>query len=723
MLLSSLNKKGGGNVSNTIGDTFALDSIVFLSLFVIFICAFIFVVTLLNQKMKEQRMMKGAIFEKLLDPIIVINESGHVVEMNPIAYKWFSAHLLGRSIKTIFPHLQLVDLIVGQRTEQVIHDFKGQEKTVELTISAVETETVKEYLFYMRNITEQKEYWNELIETNERYERLFHSSPLAIVVHRGGKIVSVNEETLRIIGVKNREELVDHGLNGFVIEEDQEMVRQAINQFEENGISESLVNEVRIRHSAGNLLHLETKSNIIRIKGEKYIQTILKDITEEQKAAETLIYTAYRDQLTGLPNKVVLDTVGKNMIKRAKKYDIPLAMVYMDIDRFRFVNETYGHELGDLLLKEVVKRVQSIMGPSAILARYGSNGFLLLMRYEQQEEVINLTTVILTRIQLPFHFNDLELFVSISMGVSLYPKNALTLELLIRQAEAAMYHTKKHNHRHIAFYETAMKQSNTRKMMLENELHQAVQNEELELYYQPKVDIQHQTISAMEALLRWNHPRLGQISPEEFIPIAEETGLIVPISEWVLKTACLQNKRWQQAGIGPMRVAVNISSVEFGEDLFISKVMKALKEADLHPMYLELEITESVAIKTIDVVIEKLNLLKGLGVYLSIDDFGSGYSSLSYIKKFPINALKIDRLFIRDVMHSKEEIAIVEAIITLAKSLELEVVAEGVETKDQVKLLNQAQCDEIQGYYFSKPVSAREFERSYQTLLTHIKAI
>ncbi|WP_110111593.1 EAL domain-containing protein [Bacillus sp. CGMCC 1.16541] len=664
-----------------------------------------------SRNFRRQRLFKEAIFTSLMDPIIVVNREGMVVDMNTEGEKWFSSQVINQPISTILPDVEDLHALAGNRIEHTLTLQGGAVKWIELTVLVVETN----YLVSMRDITPQKEFSTDLQEVNNRYQQLFDASPLPIVVHRLGKIVSVNQETLRIVGTTTKDEAIGRDVTEFFRKEERPFIQQLIDELTNGELTRGdIVREITILNDEEKQLVLETKSNVIYIKGVTYIQTILRDVTDERKAYEARLHTTYEDRLTGLPNAAFFHTIAKNRMERAKREDMSLGVMVIDLDRFRFFNDTYGREFGDLIIKKIVKRIQQEISSHDLLASFGTDGFLVMVQNGEKEAVRTLGKQILTRIQQPFHLDQVEVFLSASIGVSVYPQNSVNLDTLIRQAEMAMYHTKRMGRNNLTLYEPSIQQADTRKMMIEDHLHRAIANEEFELHYQPKIYVNTGEIAAVEALIRWNHPVLGQVSPAEFIPIAEETGLIVPISEWVLQTACRQNKQWQDQGMPWMRVAVNISSVEFGEEDFVKKVVDILDETKLDPCYLELEITESVAIKNIGIVIEKLRKLKQVGVYISIDDFGSGYSSLSYIKKLPINALKVDRSFIQDLRMDETEATIVKAIITIAKSLKLDVVAEGVEQEEQVHILKKEQCDEIQGYYFSKPLRVEEFEQAYQ---------
>ncbi|UNL85812.1 EAL domain-containing protein [Priestia koreensis] len=697
--------------------------VIMFTVFIILLLVLMFVANFMNRHISDERLIKGAIFSSSIDPMIITNNEGRILDLNTSAREiFYTKSWLGEQIQEMLPSSHDFHQLIGKRIELDVRIEKNEWKTVEITVTEIHTEQLPEYLVYIRDITAQRYYEEDLQETNDRYQQLFNSSPLAIIVHRHGEIISANEESLKIVGTMHEYEVVGHSILQFIAPEQVGKVERMIKNLLKGEIDHNaLLKEIKIHNMQGDELYIETRSNVIKMRGMFYVQTIIKDITETRKVKNSVRYIDYQDELTGLPNGGLFNTLAHNMLEKAKKEKTSVSVLLIDLDRFRYVNEQYGRDVGDQLLKEVVKRIKKLLVANDILSRFGSDNFLLVTSGLTRNEVHSLAKDMLEAIQEVFFIEGESISLSASIGVSLFPKNSLVLNTLIRQADLAMYHTKKHGRNNLSFYEATMKTTDTRQMMIEQGLRKAIKKNELELHYQPKVSLQNHQIVGLEALIRWNHPTLGQISPGEFIPVAEETGLIIQITEWALRTACAQNKKWQEEGKKKMRVAVNISSVDFGEESFIHTVQKVLKETNLDPRYLELEITESVAIKNIDIVVEKLNTLQGLGIFISIDDFGSGYSSLSYIKKLPIDSLKIDRSFIKDIQESYKEAKIVKAIIGLAQSLNLSVVAEGVELAEQAALLQREQCDEVQGFYFSKPLSVGDLEELFFDIEAQVK--
>jgi diguanylate cyclase (GGDEF)-like protein/PAS domain S-box-containing protein len=468
----------------------------------------------------------------------------------------------------------------------------------------------------------------------------------------------------------------------------------------------------------GEMVPFELRATPIRKDSKTVaVQAILRNITERRQSEEKIISMAYYDALTDLPNRYLFKDRLKQAIVSAKQYKRLVAILFLDLDNFKRINDTLGHEMGDQLLQSVSKRlVNFVRGSDTIarvieseladtVARLGGDEFtILLTEISHSEDAAKVAQRILDLFSKPFKISETELFISSSIGISICPDNGDDIDALLKNADTAMYHAKDEGRNNFQFYTESMNVAIFERFTLENELRMAMESGELLLYYQPQVDMRERTIFGVEALVRWNHPEKGLLSPKTFIPLAEDTGLIVPIGEWILRTACAQNKAWHAAGFEQMQVTVNISSSQFRQKNFLETVTKALNDTGMDPSCLELELTESVFMETTETTISTLKALKAFGVRISIDDFGTGYSSLSYLKRFPIDTLKIDRAFVRDIAIDPDDRAIVKAIIAMSHSLNLRVVAEGVETAHQLALLSQQGSDGIQGHLFSPPL-------------------
>jgi diguanylate cyclase (GGDEF)-like protein len=432
----------------------------------------------------------------------------------------------------------------------------------------------------------------------------------------------------------------------------------------------------------------------------------LKDANEE------LQRMALQDSLTKLPNRTLLEDRLGQAIAHAQRSKSACAVLFVDLDRFKSVNDTLGHFVGDELLRSTASRLQSAVRTVDTVSRLGGDEFVVLLEdITSTADATRIAAKILEAMGQPFRILSHEMVITPSIGISMYPAHGQDARTLITSADAAMYAAKKSGRNNFQVFSREKTTFFPERLQMENDLRHALERRELELHYQPRVNIDTSEIIGMEALLRWRHRKKGMIMPNDFIPLSEETGLIIPIGNWVLQEACRQNKEWQDKGLPKVRVAVNISALQFRQRNLLDSVAEALKGSGLSPQYLELELTESVVMQKASEAIVTLEQLAAMGVHISIDDFGTGYSSLSYLKRFPIHTLKIDRSFIRDISEDADDAAIVSAIIAMAHNLRLKVVAEGVENKQQLRHLRLLGSDEYQGYYRSKPVVAAEFER------------
>ena len=425
-----------------------------------------------------------------------------------------------------------------------------------------------------------------------------------------------------------------------------------------------------------------------------------------------LEYLSHFDTLTDLPNRsLFLDRV-EQYITSARRYGYFMAVIFVGLDRFKRLNQSYGHIVGDLALKEIAKRLGSCIRDSDTMGRMSGDEFaLILSKIAKEEDAAIVANKVLNIMREVFVIDGREVSLTGSVGISLFPADGKDAETLTRNASTAMRKVKDTDGDAYNFFTAAMNDMVSKRLTLEGSLRKALERNEMHVFYQPQFDVKTKKVIGMEALIRWIHPEHGMISPLNFIPLAEETGLIVPIGEWVLRTACAQNQAWMDAGFSPMRVGVNLSMRQFKEKDMIDMVRRALKDSGLSSKHLELELTEGTAMHDADGTIAVINDLKSSGINVSIDDFGTGYSSLSYLKNLPINTLKIDQSFIKNMAENRNDTAIVKAIINMAHSLTLNVIAEGVETGQHLDILGQLGCDEVQGFFFSKPLPVAEFEK------------
>jgi diguanylate cyclase (GGDEF)-like protein len=448
-----------------------------------------------------------------------------------------------------------------------------------------------------------------------------------------------------------------------------------------------------------------------------------KEIGERMNAEERISYMAFHDSLTGLPNRYLFQDRLTMSIAEIKRRKSKVAVLFLDIDDFKRINDTFGHNAGDLLLKGVAKKISNCIRSTdsvtrqeinhvstSTVARIGGDEFtVLLTNLQNSHDVVNVAQRIIKAVSHPFHFDGHEVYVTVSIGIAVCPDDGKDAGHIMKNADTALYHAKDRGKNNFQFYKIFMNDIVQKRLVMENELRKAIYRNEMLVYYQPRIDIRTGAIISMEALARWKKPDEGLVSPAEFIPVAEDSGLIIPIGEWILETACKQNKTWQKSGFPALDISVNISVKQFQHESFLATISDVLEKTSLDPRHLELEITENILMQDTENTIDTLNKLKSMGIRFAIDDFGVGYSSFNYLIRFPLDIIKIDISFIRNITERPEHAAIVKAIISMAHSLNLTVVAEGVETEQQLSMLQQFGCDEIQGYYYSPPVPDKEF--------------
>ena len=454
------------------------------------------------------------------------------------------------------------------------------------------------------------------------------------------------------------------------------------------------------------------------------ISKLQQEIKSRKEAEKQIRFLAYYDSLTNLPNRTFFKELLKQAIAYARRSELILAVLFVDLDDFKRINDTLGHDMGDRLLQAVSNRLVKSLRNSDYIARLeekespdaaarlgGDEFVLLLQNLAHIHDAGKAASRILEGISRPFELEGHEMFITASIGISLYPADGEETSDLLKSADVAMYEAKTKGRNNYQYYSKSMNTKALEHLILSSKLHKALERGEFLLYYQPKQSILENKINSLEALLRWKPPDSDFVPPSEFIPLLEETGLIIPVGEWILRTACSQNRAWQEAGYEPIVVSVNISNRQFNQKNMIEVVTQALRDANLHPGYLELEITESMIMQDPEEAIAILQEFKNMGMQISMDDFGTGYSSLNYLRFVPLNALKIDRSFVMNLATSRSDAAIIEAIIALAHSLNLKVIAEGVETEQQLAFLKSRGCDEVQGYLLSRPLPVEEISR------------
>lgn len=474
-----------------------------------------------------------------------------------------------------------------------------------------------------------------------------------------------------------------------------------------------------LRRKDGTVIEVDIAYVPTQVKGRVVgVYGIVRDITEAANYQRHIAYLASHDELTGLPNRTLLGDRLRHAIEQRGSQRF--AVLFMDLNRFKMVNDSLGHDKGDLLLKMTADRLRKVVREGDTVARLGGDEFVVVLeRVDAIDNVAKVADTLLRAVAQPFHLGGHELTISTSIGCSVYPRDGRDPETLLKHADLAMYQAKELRPGSFRFFDPAMNVTLLERLLTESGIKRALERDELVLHYQPRLDALTGTIIGIEALVRWKHPERGLIAPEGFIPMAEELGIIGAVGEWVLYTACRQNRAWQDAGLAPVRIAVNISAFQISEPGFADLLVRVLDETGLEAACLELEITETSLMKNIEASVANLQAVKNTGVSISIDDFGTGYSSLAYLKKLPIDTLKIDKSFIQDLLNDPDDAAIVSATIALAHNMGLQVVAEGVTTAAQTKFLLERNCTAMQGYLFSYPVTAEELTRALQENAQH----
>lgn len=469
--------------------------------------------------------------------------------------------------------------------------------------------------------------------------------------------------------------------------------------------------ELILKTKHGQEFHVMIDGQPIISEDNKIIGAVvaIHDITDHKRMENQLMVQATHDMLTGLPNRLLLIDRIQQAINMARRDQTLLSVLYLDIDRFKLINDTFGHAAGDDLLILVGERLKNCARSSDTVARLGGDEFVVLLStLENDEGAITIAHKILMEVAKPFTIANHKAHITISIGVSDFPKNGEDPDTLLKNADTAMYRVKAHGRNNVRFFSEDMNERTIKRLELEQYLYEALEKQEFILHYQPIIDLKSGSIVGCEALLRWQHPTLGLLQPAEFLPIAEETGVIVTIGEWVLNTACTQNKQWQNEGLPLIRMSINVSAQQFNELGFLETVRQALEKSQLEPKYVELELTENTILKKPEETLVILEALKKIGVSIALDDFGIGYSSLGYLSRLPVHKLKIDKSFVHNISRRKENAAIVLAIINMASSMKLKVTAEGAETESELTFLRFNRCDEVQGFYFSRPLKVEE---------------
>lgn len=578
------------------------------------------------------------------------------------------------------------------------------------------------YIAIRNDITLRKQMEEDIRKSETRYRLITENSlDLIATIDPEGNFLYVSPSHQTVLGMDRLEK--SGKLYDWIHPEDQKLVQEEVGELTGKQKVSSIL-EFRLKAANGKVIFAESKISTITDESGRIKKLLFatRDMTERKNWEQKIYHLAYHDTLTDLPNRRLfmnkLDKVISNLKKQEK-----LAVLFIDLDRFKYVNDSLGHDSGDYILIEAARRIKQSLRSSDFVARLGGDEFTALLPQVGDVEVVKaLAERIQQKLKEPIYVPGEQLNLSCSIGIAVYPENGKNADELLKRADTALYTVKERGRSGFALFKNEMEEKSLERIMLENELKKAVRHEQFHLDYQPKLDFIKNDLIGMEALVRWNHPELGMIPPNKFIPIAEETGLIMPIGEWVLREACMQNKRWQMLGYPPLAISVNVSVRQLEQTNLLGTIKQVLGETGLDPQWLEIEVTETV-FSDLENATEILQAIRDFGVLISLDDFGTGYNSFRYIKHLPIDTVKIDASFVQDIYHSAESKAIIEAILVLAKTLGINVVAEGVESKSQLHFLEKEGCKQAQGYLFSKPVASHLFERYLKdrsTLFTQV---
>ncbi|MFS0774901.1 PAS domain S-box protein [Neobacillus sp. 3P2-tot-E-2] len=658
---------------------------------------------------------------------IFVHQEGKIVLVNRAGLEGLGAvhenQLVGREIFD-FIHPESKEILSDRFKETLVNGKVGPSECKLLTLDGktidVEASGTK-ILFNGKpaimavgiDITDKKILLEQLAINGQRYKSLFeHNDNSVYSFDLDGHFTSFNTVCEEETGYRKEELLKPMNFKELIVPE---KLEEVVDHFARCIKGEAQNFRTSIVDRKGSIIHINVTMVPIFVNGEvNGVFGLAQNITKQVEIEIAIEHMAYHDYLTGLPNRNKLNSSLTSELVSAANRDQKVAVLFMDLDRFKVVNDTLGHNTGDELLKEVAQRLNASLNDGDIVFRQGGDEFIIILKDADRDVAAKVCRRIMDVVAAPFKIQNYDIYTSPSIGISIFPEDGETVETLIKHADFAMYQAKKEGKNNFKFYSSKNQAFNINPLEFEMDLHKAVKKEELLLHYQPKVSLKTGKIVGVEALIRWSHPKWGQVPPGTFIPIAEETGLIIPIGEWALYTACKQNKEWQQKGF-TTTISVNLSAKQFTLSNLDETVARILNETRLEAQYLELEITESIT-ANIERTISTLQKLKRIGVRISIDDFGTGFSSLNYLQKFPLDTLKIDQSFIRRLQNNPNDETIVKAIISMAHNLNLNVVAEGIETKEQLVFLQEHLCEEGQGYLFTKPLTANELEHTIMNI-------
>lgn len=633
------------------------------------------------------------IFIHLKDALLFVDNQGTIIKGNDAAFSLLAIQDNGGL--SIFHYMDF-NLLVDSGEKHLLMELKHEDgklievKSIRLTDSL--------YCLIMSDLSIQ----DKTEEVKTYINQLTHASDEGMVMYNEEKVLDCNQNFATMFGY-TKEAITKKSLVDLV----DEYSGYGLNKSTEEPLVCTGIKK------DGSTFHLEmieqpynNSGNIIRV-------AILKDINERTENERRIEFMAFYDELTDLPNRNFFVKILQEAISGAKEANEMLAVYFIDLDYFREVNDTLGYSFGDKLLQACGEKLKSFLQMDTFIAHMGGDEFLILQKHTNcKDDAIKLAKALISEFERPIKIEGYELFISISIGISIFPENGLTANDLIKHADSAMYVIKERHRNNYKLFDSSISEDFKTMLTMESELRKALSKGQFVLHYQPQKDLGTGKIIGLEALLRWNHPINGYIPPDDFISLAEKTGLIIGIGDWVLREACQQNKAWQDKGYEPVIVGVNLSAKQFHQKGLVENIENILAMTGLDPCYLELEITESMAMSNEDSIIDTMERLRSLGVLVSIDDFGTGYSSLKYLSIFPVTKLKIDKMFMDE--NQKQNQAIVKSIIHMSHSLNMKVIAEGVETIEQLSFLESEKCDEVQGFYYSKPLPPAQLTKFFQ---------
>ena len=654
-----------------------------------------------------------------LCPIIYVNQAFQKVS----GYSETEALERGLSLlfgsKTDAAEIERIATAIASQQEHTallrLHDAAGKPFWSSTSLSPVRDPDgrLTHYIVVLNDVTALVSANEQVIESEQKFRQLIENAgEIVFVLEQSGTVRYVSPAIERVLG-RSANEVSGHDIFEYVHPEDLLGARTELLKLISLSEGGSATIELRAQRQDNTWCSLEVSAqNLLAMPGIRGVVVHARDLSERQQAKDRLDHLAFHDSLTDLPNRLQFNEHLTRVIGTARRRGSQAAVLFLDLDRFKIINDTLGHSVGDQLLQNVAGRLVLTAREGDTVARWGGDEFtIILADVSGQREASRAAQRIIESLSEPFIISGHELYITATVGISLFPSTGGDVETLIRHADTAMYRAKDIGQNHYQFYTPKMNAGAGERLALESRLRRALEREEFTLHYQPQIDAQSGKMTSCEALVRWQHPELGLVPPKDFIPLAEETGLIVPIGDWIMRAACRQAKEWQDSGGEKLRVAVNLSARQFSQRDIYQMVTKVLRETGLEPSLLELEITESLLLNGEGRIIAAMRNLAALGISVSIDDFGVGYSSYSYLKRYPVSALKIDQSFIQGMLSNSHDHAIVQAIITMGHEMGLQVIAEGVETQEHSHLLAASRCDVLQGYYFGRPMPAGEISK------------